>query len=295
MAKKNKTVRELNLEFEILSERVKMLEGKSDTDKSSEAIGTIERIEAVCKSYDKQIEHLNKLLEKAETEKIDASLKCKDCEEEFGSKVNLARHIKEHHKKVEVQKCRVCDAVLKSKSDLKKHIQEIHPKVYKCNICDETFSESWKMEKHIKTHESAKISKCNICEKEFYTKWRLEKHIAGHKEMEKCCHYYNNGILCPYDDIGCKFKHKDSDECKYDKYCNFKLCQYKHTTKADNLDDTNDEWDEDEENVTNDEEYDESEDDSLTDDETLDLEPVSTTELEQNQYDDCNGCSKILR
>ena len=80
--------------------------------------------------------------------------------------------------------------------------------------------------------------------------------------MEKFCHYFNNGKVCPYDDIGCKFKHKDSDKCKYDKYCNFKLCQYKHTTKTDNLDDTNEQF---EENLTEDEEYDEREDDSLTD------------------------------
>ena len=103
MAKKNKTVKELNLEFDILSERVKMLEEKSDTIKVSETNGKLERIEDVLKSYDKQIEHLNRLLEKAVTEKNDASFNCNECAEEFGSKVYLEKHIKEHHKKVEVQ------------------------------------------------------------------------------------------------------------------------------------------------------------------------------------------------
>ena len=110
-------MKELNLEFDILSERVKMLEEKSDTSKVSEANGKLERIEDVLKSYDKQIEHLNRLLEKAVTEKNDASFNFHECEEEFGSKVNLERHIKEHHKKVEVQnfKCRVCDEIFRFK------------------------------------------------------------------------------------------------------------------------------------------------------------------------------------
>ena len=39
---------------------------------------------------------------------------------------------------------------------------------------------------------------------------------------------------------------------------------------------------------------DDSEDDSLTDDEAVDCEKVTENKLKENQYDDCNGCSKML-
>jgi hypothetical protein len=65
-------------------------------------------------------------------------------------------------------------------------------------------------------------------------------------------------------------------------------------SKSDNLDYTNEQLEEDEEILTDDEEYDESEDDSLTNNETLDLEPVSETKLEQNQYEHCNSNCNTL-
>ena len=119
--------------------------------------------------------------------------------------------------------------------------------------------------------------------------------------MGKYCHYYNNGKLCPYFEVGCMFKHEESEKCNFDKQCRFTLCQYKHTANGERLeviekqsvqvavDETDIESDDDGE------EYDEdSEDDSLTDNETTDYEKITENELEQNQYNDCGGCSKIL-
>ena len=167
------------------------------------------------KTYDDKIGELDKLLK--QSKKIDSvnkngdakSFKCKDCGETFEKKVNL-----------------------------KEHIQKIHPKVYKCNECNKTFSDSWRMEEHMKTHESVKSFKCNVCDKEFYVRWRLEKHIAGHNEMGKFCHYFNNEKFCPYDKIGCKFKHEDAGKCDYDINCKFKLCQFKHSPKAEYFEET---------------------------------------------------------
>ena len=45
----------------------------------------------------------------------------------------------------------------------------------------------------------------------------------------KICHYFNDGKSCPYEDLGCKFKHKVSKECPFQDKCYRKLCQYKHT------------------------------------------------------------------
>ena len=62
-------------------------------------------------------------------------------------------------------------------------------------------------------------------------KWRREKHTRDHGEDIKFCHYFNNDKPCPYDKIGCKFKHEISPECRYNLKCTFKLCQFTHTTK----------------------------------------------------------------
>ena len=48
-------------------------------------------------------------------------------------------------------------------------------------------------------------------------------------ESSKFCQYFNNSKSCPYEEIGCQFKHAVADNCKYDRKCKFKLCQYKHT------------------------------------------------------------------
>ena len=62
-------------------------------------------------------------------------------------------------------------------------------------------------------------------------KWRMEKHTRDHSVDIKFCHYFNNDKPCPYDKIGCKFKHEISPECRYNLKCTFKLCQFTHTTK----------------------------------------------------------------
>ena len=62
-------------------------------------------------------------------------------------------------------------------------------------------------------------------------KWRMEKHTRDHSVDIKFCHYFNNDKPCPYDKIGCKFKHEISPECRYNLNCTFKLCQFTHTTK----------------------------------------------------------------
>ena len=80
----------------------------------------------------------------------------------------------------------------------------------------------------MKSHIEITPLRCNICEKQFYVQWRMKKHISSHLEQSKFCHYYNNGKFCPYEELGCRFKHSDSRQCKYDKKCRIKLCQFKH-------------------------------------------------------------------
>ena len=88
----------------------------------------------------------------------------------------------------------------------------MHPKTYDCKICDKTFTESWKMEEHLEHHGMERPFKCSICEKGFYMKWRMEKHTRDHRVDIKFCHYFNNDKPCPYDEVGCKFKHETAPE-----------------------------------------------------------------------------------
>ena len=62
-------------------------------------------------------------------------------------------------------------------------------------------------------------------------KWRIEKHTSDHRVEIKFCHYYNSDKPCPYDKVGCKFKHENAPECRFNLKCTFKLCQFTHTTK----------------------------------------------------------------
>ena len=52
---------------------------------------------------------------------------------------------------------------------------------------------------------------CTLCDKTFHRKWRLAKHELAHNSLNvKFCHYFNNGKDCPYEEIGCMFKHEPS-------------------------------------------------------------------------------------
>ena len=43
------------------------------------------------------------------------------------------------------------------------------------------------------------------------------------------CHYFNNNLTCPIEEMGCMFAHKMSDMCKFDKTCTGNLCSFGHT------------------------------------------------------------------
>ena len=46
------------------------------------------------------------------------------------------------------------------------------------------------------------------------------------------CHYYNNGKVCPYEELGCKFWHQKSSFCTKKDRCQNNLSQYQHEKNA---------------------------------------------------------------
>ena len=102
MAKKNKTVKELNVDFFLLAERVTKLEDaieKSETLKTSER--KIKLLEDNLKAYDDKIKDLENMLNKSK-EKVEGLEHkiCKDCGESVKCKSELKEHIKKSHQRL---------------------------------------------------------------------------------------------------------------------------------------------------------------------------------------------------
>ena len=208
MAKKNKNVKELNLEFENLSERIKILEEKDASNLVTS--DKVDGIEDILKQYDDKIKSLDELLKQAEIKKDE--------------------HLINKSKEQKV-KCRDCGKEFDKKEFLKEHIKENHKQNFNCNFCQEIFVKCSEMEEHLKKmHNDATQYKCEECDKAFVVEWRLRKHMNLHEGniSIKNCHFFNNNLECPYEYLGCMFRHNKSKECKFGKNCRIKLCQFQH-------------------------------------------------------------------
>ena len=54
----------------------------------------------------------------------------------------------------------------------------------------------------------------------------------------RLCHYYNNMKVCPFEEIGCMFRHAKSNKCWVKEFCKNKLCQYAHDIHESTTNDT---------------------------------------------------------
>ena len=152
------------------------------------------------------MERLNKNTDKInENDTIFEENKCAECNQSFVSKGLLKKHKEKHNKRI------------------------VSAKSIRCNHCGEIFKENWLLEVHMKSHADAETFECELCSKTFQSKWRLGKHRDIHSNPEtKKCHYFNNEKTCPFEEIGCKFLHKDSEMCQSENRCKHKLCPLKH-------------------------------------------------------------------
>jgi uncharacterized C2H2 Zn-finger protein len=105
-------------------------------------------------------------------------------------------------------RCKKCDEPFNSLKFLKKHLLQVHPITLNCNICDKTFLKNHELEEHMEEHAEEKKFKCEVCHKEFYLEWRLKKHGSVHSDQTKICQNFSRGVQCPFELVGCKFKHE---------------------------------------------------------------------------------------
>ena len=109
-----------------------------------------------------------------------------------------------------------------------------------CKECEEKFSRNHELENHmVRVHGYEKTHTCEICRKSFYLEWRLKKHRTVHESNVRTCKYFEEGQDCPYDEIGCKYKHgeketEDSGERVDDHYCYY--CNIMYNKQAELID-----------------------------------------------------------
>ena len=190
------------------------------TGEKKQTIKSLSQELCILKEQVKEIDLLK--LQLVELEKIIKNLKInKDLTEEPPIRENLKEPIK----------CNRCEKSFNLKKKLKSHVLETHPRKIECKTCDKVFSQNCELEVHIKTqHQTITEYQCDLCDTKFVLRWRLLKKQKNHLGQEtKKCHYFNNGKICPFEDIGCMFAHELSETCKYDIICSNQLCSYQHT------------------------------------------------------------------
>ena len=139
---KKKTIKDLVVEIDSLTNRVKLLE---EVIKKSEFI---EKVNSVCKNINK-IENIEPLVQNV------------DKNEDLMTNKNQNDPIKKNQV-LRSFMCKDCKIMFNEKHKLKEHMKMNHPKIIHCKDCEQVFDEYWKLEKHSKDHTNTKKYYCDI-------------------------------------------------------------------------------------------------------------------------------------
>ena len=120
--------------------------------------------------------------------------------------VNVLEDMVRQLVKLENDTKRLVEGSFEKDIDHEKH----HHHILKCMLCSDAFKNISELEKHIEEkHDEHDTFECETCGKKFVTKFRLEKHTKMHLNVAiKPCHYFRRNQPCPYENLGCKFRHE---------------------------------------------------------------------------------------
>ena len=202
MTKEKNTVRELINIIEEMDKRIVKLEAEKITLENK--IGSIEdntvtleqEIQALGEKMKRDKSHSMKNTEEKKKEEPE-DIKCKECGKFFVDLRTLSAHKNKEHADMVGKKEKATEIMSKVKREIK------------CNLCIEKFNNGSSLELHVKRmHKGYPSFDCKICKKNFVTKWRLKKHSTMHTDIKvDQCHYFKSNKCCPYDYLGCKFRH----------------------------------------------------------------------------------------
>ena len=115
---------------------------------------------------------------------------CQICDETFGTKFTLKRHLTEQHnitqfdhsihaEEIKIFTCKVCDIVFKQKGNLKAHeITHMNDNRFTCDQCGKQYSVKTSLVRHLKIHTGEREKhQCGICQKMFLSKGSLARHM----------------------------------------------------------------------------------------------------------------------
>ena len=130
-------------------------------------------------------------------------------------------------------KCRQCDESFATYREFTQHTRNLHRRESECKECHKKFATSSLLEQHmLDDHGTVLKYLCKECGKGFHFRWRLNSHMKMHnseiRDKIRKCHFFNNKKECPFQVIGCKFRHEEAANCKYRDQCKFEKCQFRH-------------------------------------------------------------------
>ena len=215
---------------------VQVLKNSKEKDKEVGLAELKDNLTNITTKFEEQFVEISKQYEK----KVDSSEKISSIERRFSLKLNDAD--KCENSVITLENKISCVAMNLKQIDDKilhfdKEIKEINERKVrlknsskKCDHCDQIFDKQSDLENHMTDIGIEENHKCTQCESVFLTKWRLKKHEKIHctTKRRRNCHYFNSGKSCPYEKLGCKFKHCYSEPCNFGQSCRFTMCQFKH-------------------------------------------------------------------
>ncbi|KAK7080819.1 hypothetical protein SK128_020996 [Halocaridina rubra] len=106
--------------------------------------------------------------------------RCPSCHENFHTRLELRKHMKNAHKNIVEIQCDLCGKMC-SKNHFRRHM-DIHSgnKPYSCKSCGKSFLQKGHYTLHLKYHRGQKDHLCDTCGKKFYQKSELKIHNRIH-------------------------------------------------------------------------------------------------------------------